>query len=39
MKKDLIPFPTPYQLKTITVQTADGTLLPVSVIGKVNLFY
>ncbi|MFT0772749.1 alpha/beta fold hydrolase [Psychrobacter aquimaris] len=34
MKKDLIPFPTPYQLKTITVQTADGTLLPVSVIGK-----
>jgi len=34
MKKDLLPFPTPYQLKTITVQTADGTLLPVSVIGK-----
>ncbi|MBF2720466.1 alpha/beta hydrolase [Psychrobacter sp. NG254] len=34
MKKDLIPLPTPYQLKTLTIQTADGTMLPVSVIGK-----
>ncbi|MBH0007298.1 alpha/beta fold hydrolase [Psychrobacter sp. SWN149] len=34
MKKDLIPFSTPYQLKTITIQITDGILLPVSVIGK-----
>jgi len=34
MKKTLLPLPTPYQLKTIHIDTADGTLLPVSVIGK-----
>jgi pimeloyl-ACP methyl ester carboxylesterase len=34
MKKNLISLPTPYQLRTINIKTADGTALPVSVIGS-----
>ncbi|MEN6670929.1 alpha/beta hydrolase [Psychrobacter sp. B38] len=34
MKKNKFPLATRYQLKTINVTLADGTLLPVSVIGS-----
>ena len=34
MKKNLSALAAPYQLQTITIKAADGTALPVSVIGR-----
>ncbi len=34
MKKNLLSLPASYQLRTIHIETADGTALPVSVIGN-----